>query len=305
MAKEITNTAASVHARLLNQARAGSRSFNDLLQLYAMERFLHRLSRTRHADRFVLKGALLMRVWDTTMFRTTRDIDLLARVSNEVAVLEGVVREACAASVDPDGLQFDPTSVRGETIVEDADYPGVRVTFGGTLGNARLDMQIDVGFGDTITPAPQELDFPTLLPMAGTRLLAYPPETVVAEKFQVMLFRAEANSRLKDFHDVWWISRHFAFDGDQLAAAIRATCAKRGTEIPAEPTALTKEFGSIADKRTQWRVFRKRFGTTNCPEEFEVVVEELRAFLTPVIAAARSGNPVRLRWDAAGSWTAV
>ena len=145
MAKEITNTAASVHARLLNQARAGSRSFNDLLQLYAMERFLHRLSRTRHADRFVLKGALLMRAWDTTMFRTTRDIDLLARVSNEVAVLEGVVREACAASVDPDGLQFDPTSVRGETIVEDADYPGVRVTFGGTLGNARLDMQIDVG----------------------------------------------------------------------------------------------------------------------------------------------------------------
>jgi len=120
-----------------------------------------------------------------------------------------------------------------------------------------------------------------------------------------MLFRAEANSRLKDFHDVWWISRHFAFDSDQLAAAIRATCAKRGTEIPAEPTALTKEFGSIADKRTQWRVFRKRFGRTNCPEEFEVVVVELRAFLVPVIAAARSGNLARLRWDAAGSWKAV
>jgi hypothetical protein len=166
MAKEITNTAASVHARLLNQARAGSRSFNDLLQLYAMERFLHRLSRTKHADRFVLKGALLMRAWDTTMFRTTRDIDLLARASNEVAVLEGVVREACTAS----------------------------------------------------------------------------------------------------------------------------------------PTALTTEFGSIADKRTQWRVFRKRFGTTNCPEEFEAVVQALRAFLAPVIAAARSGNATRLRWDPARGW---
>ena len=250
MTREITNTAASVHARLLNQARVGSRSFNDLLQLYAMERFLHWLSRTSHADRFVLKGALLMRAWDPSMFRTTRDIDLLARVSNEISVLRGVVRDACSASVDADGLQFDAASIRGETIVEDADYPGVRVTFGGTLGNARLDMQIDVAFGDTITPAPQELDFPTLLPMAGTRLLAYPPETVVAEKFQVMLLRAEANSRLKDFHDVWWISRHFTFDGDELVAAIRATCAKRGTEIPARPTALTKEFGSIADRRT-------------------------------------------------------
>jgi len=305
MAKQGTNTAASVHARLLDQARAGSRSFNDLLQLYAMERFLHRLSRTRHADRFVLKGALLMRAWDTSLYRTTRDIDLLARSPNEVAVIEGVVRDACAAAVDPDGLVFDAKSVRGETIVEDADDPGVRVIFGGTLGNARLDMQIDVGFGDTITPAPQELDFPTLLPMAGTRMLAYPPDTVVAEKFQVMLFRAEANSRLKDFHDVWWISRHFAFDGDHLASAIRATCERRGTEIPAEPAVLTAEFGSIADKRTQWRAFRKRFGTTNCPEEFEAVVRALRAFLAPVIAVARSGSATRLRWDPARGWTGI
>lgn len=305
MAKQGTNTAASVHARLLDQARAGSRSFNDLLQLYAMERFLHRLSRTRHADRFVLKGALLMRAWDTSLYRTTRDIDLLARSPNEVAVIEGVVRDACAAAVDPDGLVFDAKSVHGETIVEDADDPGVPVISGGTLGNARLDMQIDVGFGDTITPAPQELDFPTLLPMAGTRMLAYPPETVVAEKFQVMLFRAEANSRLKDFHDVWWISRHFAFDGDHLASAIRATCERRGTEIPAEPAALTAEFGSIADKRTQWRAFRKRFGTTNCPEEFEAVVGALRAFLAPVIAVARSGSATRLRWDPARGWTGI
>ena len=174
MAKEITNTAASVHARLLNQARAGSRSFNDLLQLYAMERFLHRLSRTRHADRFVLKGALLMRAWDTSMFRTTRDIDLLARVSNEVAVLEGVVREACSASVDPDGLQFDAASVRGETIVEDADYPGVRVTFGGTLGNAQTPLQAVMNVatvGTTIAPASVKL---TLWDANGTQYVVAP-----------------------------------------------------------------------------------------------------------------------------------
>ena len=303
MAKEITNTAASVHARLLSYAHARSRSFNELLLLYAMERFLHRLSQTKHAKHFVLKGALLMRAWDTTMYRTTRDIDLLARMSNEVTVLEGVLREACVAEVNPDGLAFDAKSVRGETIVEEADYPGVRVTFGGRLGNARLDMQIDIGFGDTITPAPQELDFPTLLPMPGTRMLAYPPETVIAEKFQVMLFRAEANSRLKDFHDVWWIARHFAFDGDQLAAAIRTTCAKRGTEIPAEPVALTTQFGSIAAKRAQWRVFRQRVGNTNSPEEFEVVVRELRDFLTPVLASIRSGQSTDLRWDPVRGWT--
>lgn len=275
MAKAITNVAASVHARLLRQARGGSRSFNDLLQLYAMERFLHRLSRTPHANRFVLKGGLLLRAWDTATFRTTRDIDLLGRGSNEIMVLEGVMRDACSAAVDPDGLQFDSASVRGETIVEDADYPGVRVTFDGSLGNARLDMQVDVGYGDTVTPEPQELEFPTLLPMAGTRLLAYPPETVVAEKLQVMIFRAEA---------------------------IRATCAKRGTDIPEMPTVLTQDFGANADKRTQWRAFRRRFGTTGCPEEFETVIALLRVFLVPVIATVRSGQPTRLRWDPLGGW---
>jgi hypothetical protein len=234
MAKEITNTAASVHARLLNQARAGSRSFNDLLQLYAMERFLHRLSRTKHADRFVLKGALLMRAWDTTMFRTTRDIDLLARASNEVAVLEGVVRDACAAAVDPDGLAFDAKSVRGETIVEDADYPGVRVTFGSTLGNARLDMQIDVGFGDTITPAPQELDFPTLLPMAGSSVVV----PLVASRHNHVRFFTVGGEGFEHYPPPH--AAHCTADrcpGDQGSARVPARCreapARAGRDDPA------------------------------------------------------------------------
>lgn len=302
MAKAINNTAASVHARLLNLSRSASRSFNDILQLYAMERFIHRLSRTQHADKFILKGALLLRAWDATLFRTTRDIDLLALISDEREGIAAVMRDACAAVVEPDGLRFDSASVRAERIVPSADHPGVRITFAGVLGGARIDMQIDVGFGDTVTPAPQELDFPALLPMTGTRLRAYPPETVVAEKFQVMVFRDESNSRMKDFHDIWWISRRFMFEGDQLAAAIRATCATRRTQIPAAPRALTRPFGANAQRRAQWSAFRKRLGTTDCPEDFEVVVAELRVFLTPVLAAARSGVVSAIRWDPRGPW---
>ncbi|MBU3729008.1 MAG: nucleotidyl transferase AbiEii/AbiGii toxin family protein [Phycisphaerales bacterium] len=138
MAREITNTSASVHARLLNVARGSARPFSDLLQAFAMERFLCRLARTPHADRFVLKGAMLMRAWDPLLFRTTMDIDLLARVPNSIATLERIMRDACDSAVEPDGIRFDPTSVQGETIIEDADYSGIRLTFVGMLGKAPL-----------------------------------------------------------------------------------------------------------------------------------------------------------------------
>lgn len=303
MAKGITNTSASVHARLLNVARSGSRPFRELLQMFAMERFLHRLGKTRHADRFVLKGAMLMRAWDPLMFRTTMDIDLHARLPNDIAVLEAVARDTCTTAVGPDGLRFDPSAVRGETIIEDADYSGVRLTLGGMLGKALIPMQIDVAFDDAITPGPQPIELPSILNMPGTRLLAYPPETVVAEKLQVMLFRAEANSRMKDFHDVWWISRHFSFDGLTLARAIATTCTRRRTEVPAEPTALSGMFANDPARRALWRVFRSRIATTECPTDFGEVIVQLRRFLSPVVTAVRSGEPLRQSWDSARGWT--
>ncbi len=195
--------AASVHARLMNIARAQGRSFNDLLQLYAMERFLHRLSRSSHGSRFTLKGALMLRVWNPATYRTTRDIDLLGRLSNAVDAVAEVVRDICRQEVDPDGLEFDAETVRGESIIEDGDYQGVRIGFRGSLGGARADMQIDVGFGDEVTPSPAEIEFPVLLANPAPRLIGYPPETTIAEKFEVMLKRGLANSRMKDFHDIW------------------------------------------------------------------------------------------------------
>jgi len=302
MARRPTNTAASVHARLLNQARAGSRSFNDLLQLSAMERFLYRLSQSDHAGQFVLKGAMLLRVWDQASYRTTRDIDLLGRISNETTVAESIVRDVCEQSVDPDGLEFDPASVRAEVIVEDADYSGVRVTFQGTLGNARISMQLDIGFGDRVTPDPREVEIPALLEMPPARLRAYPPETVVAEKFQVMLQRAEANSRMKDFHDIWWLSRRFDFSGATLTKAIRITCAHRGTPVPAEPLVFTPAFAQSSAKAAQWSAFRKRLSPTDCPERFEELVGEVVRFLRPAVSAVHRSAPFDDRWPAGGPW---
>lgn len=296
------NVAASVHARLLNQARPGGRSFNDLLQLYAMERFLYRLSVSEHADRFVLKGAMLLRMWDQTSYRTTRDIDLLGRVSNEPDVIKSIVRDVCDQEVDTDGLLFDPASVQSEAIAEDADYSGVRVVFRGTLGNARLSMQLDIGFGDRITPAPVTVEFPVLLAMPAARLQTYPPETVVAEKFQVMLQRAEANSRMKDFHDIWWIASRFDFTGRTLAEAIRVTCSHRDTPVPADPTAFNTGFAQNPSKIAQWKAFRKRLNPTDCPETFEELMEQVARFLRPVTSSVHQSVDFDQRWSAGGPW---
>ena len=298
-----TNIAASIHARLLNHARGASRPFSDILQLYAMERFLHRLSRTTHANCFVLKGALLLRAWDPLLFRTTRDIDLLGQIANQIDSLERAIRDACLAVVHDDGLTFDAATVRGESIIEDADYPGVRLTFDGSLGKARIAMQIDVGFGDIVTPSAVQSEFPTLLDMPGPRLLAYPPETVTAEKVQVMLFRAEANTRLKDFHDLWWISRHFPLECTTLVDAIRATCTQRDTEIVAQPIALTSEFAAIPDRRARWRAFRARIEPTRCPRSFDELIAQLQTFLLPVLATA-TGQPLNFpSWIPTKGWS--
>lgn len=295
--------AASVHARLLNRARSSERSFNDLVHLYAMERFLYRLSKSLHAEKFILKGALLLRVWDPASYRTTRDIDLLGRVANEIKTVASIVQDLCRQAVEPDGLIFDPATVRGETIVEEADHSGIRIAFRGALGNTRLSMRIDVGFGDTVTPGAQEVEFPTFLDMPAPRLKAYPPETTVAEKLQVMLRLGEANSRMKDFHDIWWLARTFTFDGSTLAQAIAATCERRGTPVLAQPTALMPRFGANPSKTAQWRAFRRRLAPTDCPEEFAAVVEQVTRFLQPVLEALSRGAAFKQAWPPTGPWT--
>lgn len=204
--KNVSNLAASVQARLQNQARATKRPFQELLQYYAMERFLYRLSMTPHRARFLLKGALMLHVWDAPLARATKDLDFLGRLDNSLENLERVVREVCTADVEPDGMVFDPTTVKTERIKEDADYEGVRVRFVGLLGKARVAMQIDVGFGDVVTPGAVDITYPALLDFPAPSLSGYPRETVVAEKFQAMVYLRTLNSRMKDFYDVWLLA---------------------------------------------------------------------------------------------------
>lgn len=302
-ARYITNMAASVRQRLLDKARASKRPFNELLQHYAMERFLYRLSKSEHADRFVLKGALLLRIWDAPTVRPTKDIDLLGRTSNAPEALEAIIREVCQLTVEDDGLEFDSDRVSGEAIAEEADYAGVRLRFRGKLGTARVMMQVDVGFGDIVTPEPTMVAFPTLLGHDEPKLLAYPREAVIAEKFQVILYRGVLNSRLRDYYDIWLLSKSYPFSGSKLAEAIKRTCSQRETPIVERPVGLSSEFAQDEARRTQWKAFRRKSKLDQAPEALGPLVEDVALFLGPIAKALSQGREFEHAWDPPGPWT--
>ena len=201
------NQAASVRDRLSKLGRARNEDPNFVLNRYAMERFLYRLSRSAHEPKFVLKGAMLFTVWSGHPHRATKDIDLLGTGAPDLTRLAQIFRDVCSVTVEDDGLSFDAASVTTTRIKEDADYEGVRVQFSGTLGTALLNLQVDIGFGDAVTPAPATVDFPALLEFPPARVRAYPRETVVAEKLEAMVFLGLANSRMKDFFDLAFLAR--------------------------------------------------------------------------------------------------
>jgi hypothetical protein len=273
-----------------------------VLEYYAMERFLYRLARSPHAGRLVLKGALMFRVWGAPASRPTRDIDLLARLENTVEAVVPVFREVCALAVEPDGMVFDPASVAGASIKDAADYAGVRVTFLGTLQNARVNMQVDIGFGDVVTPGPILTNYPTLLALPAPRLSGYPRETVVAEKFEAMVKLGLVNSRMKDFYDLWLLARRFDFDGPTLAEAVARTFAHRRTAIVPLPFALTPAFAADPSKRAQWKGFVRKARLDDPPVELAMVTGELGPFLVPVAEAVAAGAPFDRKWQAPGPW---
>ncbi len=294
------NVPASVRQRLLNRAKNEERPFSELLQYYAMERFLYRLSKAACARRFILKGALMLRAWHSPEFRPTMDIDLLGMTSNEEARIIAQIQEVLAVEVAPDGLDFEGSSLQAGPITEDADYEGIRIRFRGALDSARIDMQIDIGFGDAIFPEPQELELPTMLEGPAAKLLCYSRESVIAEKFETMLKHGELNSRMKDFYDIWLLSTQFFFEGARLSEAIRQTLERRGTELPLEIPAFTVEFAT--GKQTQWMAFRKRLRQTSVPVSFAEVVDAVRAFLDPIVSGMASRPPTPMKWTAPGPW---
>jgi hypothetical protein len=300
----VKNLAASVHARLQNRARAEKRPFQELLQYYAMERFLYRLSMSSYRERFILKGALMLHVWQAPLSRATKDVDLLGRFDNSLESMTRAVREMCETDVEPDGMLFDPGTVRAQRIKEDADYEGVRVRFVGFLGKAQAPMQIDVGFGDVVTPGSEKITYPSLLDFPAAKLAGYTRETVVAEKFHAMVYLRTANTRMKDFHDVWLLAKHFPFDGQILAKAVSATFAHRDTVIDVNPIAFTPEFTEQATTVAQWTAFRSRLAIDAVPEHLPVIIEALVDFLLPVARACQGAGvaPFTERWLPGGPW---
>jgi len=301
--QEPSNLTASIRQRLLNLAHERKEEFQLILVRYAAERLLYRLSKSPHADQFVLKGALLFQLWTGQPHRATLDLDLLGQGDDDVARFEGIFREVGATAVEDDGLLFLPDQVHGEEIREDQRYAGVRIHGTVKLGTARIPLQIDIGFGDAVTPKPQKVQYPSLLGLPTATMRAYPKQTVVAEKFEAMVSLGIANSRMKDFYDIWVLSSEFQFDGDVLAKAIRATFERRGTAIPAQPpVAFTPEFSSDRSKAAQWRAFVSRGRLVAHPPPFGIVIEKVASFIWPLAQAIQQGRSFARKWPAGGPW---
>jgi hypothetical protein len=293
----------SVHTRLIRHAQSLGLDSNFVLTRFAIERFLYRLSCSRHSKRFVLKGALLLLVWFGETFRPTRDADLLALGDLSDDALAMILEETCAIEVEPDGIIFEASTIQVTAIRPEDIYGGRRVTLLARLGSARIHLQVDVGLGDASVPEPEWLDYPSLLDLPRPRLRAYRPETVIAEKTQAMVQLGTNNSRMRDFFDVYMLIQRESFGIEMLVAAIRATFERRRTAIPSGlPTALTPTFARMPDKRTQWAGFLRKNHLSSIPEDLETVLETLTKFLEPVFQSASRNEISNSVWRPGGPW---
>jgi hypothetical protein len=293
----------SVQARLVRRAQALDVDPNLILVRYAMERLLYRLSRSGHAERFVLKGGLLLLVWLGEGIRPTRDADLLGYGDLDAAALLRTFVEICAVDVEPDGLVFDTAAVQVASIRTEDFYGGQRVTLLARLDSARIRVQVDVGIGDAVVPEPDWIDYPSLLDLPRPRLRAYHPETAIAEKVHAMVVLGSKNSRMRDFFDVHVLAMRGSFLGERLTAALRSTFARRRTAIPTEtPLALTSAFATIEGKGAQWTGFVRRSRLASAPPDLASVITAISGFLGPVLVAARDGHRFPATWQAGGPW---
>jgi len=299
------NVPASIRERLRNLARPDGSDFNLLLAAFATERFLYRLSQSKHAEHFVLKGARLFALWSRKPHRPTRDLDLLGFGDPSAKALEKVIREICRMEVTLDGLIFDAQSIQVEENRVEHEYNGQRIRLVANLENARIPLQIDIGFGDAITPEPQQAEYTALLSsLPAPFIRVYPAETVVAEKLQAMVSLDVLNTRMKDFYDLCVLSRTFDFEGSTLCRAIHATFERRKTDIPNEvPACLLETFPRRSDKRDLWAVFLRRASLPDVPEnDFVAVHRELIEFLSLPLFAAAQPSDFQKRWTVGKGW---
>ncbi len=297
------NVAHSIFQRLLNRAKANNEDFNLLLSRYGMERFLYRLSVSSFSDQFILKGASLFLVWMKQNYRVTRDADFLGFASPDLQGLAEKFRNICSVDCDNDGMVYHTDTLKVEEIRESQEYAGVRVTLVGFLNQARIPLQIDIGFGDAITPAPEEIEYPTLFESPSPRLKAYPRYTVVAEKLEAMVHLGMANSRMKDFYDIWLLLTLFPFEGSVLRAAVKNTFRRRGTSLPSgTPFAFTSDFYEDQQKEIQWNAFIKKAKPTVRVNDLSMVIGEIFKFLQPVIDSFQSKSGFEKEWLPEQGW---
>lgn len=265
----------------MNLARERGQVFDLLLTRYALERLLYRLSISQHRNRFILKGAMLVTTWFEDPHRPTRDLDLLGFGESSAESMLATWKDICSIPAD-DGITFDGNGLRASPIREDMEYGGFRLRTTATIARARISVTVDIGFGDAVEPGPEEIDLPVLLDLPAPHLRAYTRETVIAEKFHAMVTLGRTNSRMKDFYDVWMLSKTHEFDRERLAQAIVSTFKRRGTEIPqALPDAFTPEFFRDPSKLQQWAAFVRDLAGEQ--PSFETVVSELAAFMGPFV----------------------
>jgi predicted nucleotidyltransferase component of viral defense system len=295
--------ARSVQVRLAKHAKAIGVDPNLVLTRYAVERFLYRLSRSPYAERFVLKGGLLLLVWLGETIRPTRDADLLGFGDLSDHSLMRIFAEVCSVEVEQDAMTYAADSIRLEPIRAEDAYGGRRITLQAGIGAARLRVQVDIGIGDVVTPEPRWLEYPSLLDLPRPRLRAYPPETAIAEKVHAMVSLGSRNGRMRDFFDIDAIIQRTAFESAPLIAATRATFDRRKTALPELlPLALTAAFAAVPDKRAQWQAFRTRSGATGAPETLDEVIERLAVFFSPLFASASEGALLNAIWPPGGPW---
>ena len=278
--------AQSIHDRLLRRARQRGEDFNRLLNRYAIERFLYRLSRTPAAERICLKGALLFELWFHAFYRPTADADFLGLGPKNAETLARDLRAACGVE-SADGMRFDPDSIRIEEIREDARYGGLRAKLIGTLGTARCPVLLDFGYGDAVTPGMEESPFPVVLDdLPAPRLRLVPRATVAAEKLEAIVHLGMANTRLKDYFDLRALANEGQVAAPLLGQAVAATFRRRGTPIPTEtPLGLSDEFAKDSGKQKQWLAFLRKNRLDAPP--LRDVVAEIRKFAQNAFRLAR------------------
>ncbi len=298
-----SDLAASVAARLLNRAKQTGDDYQTMLTSYCLERFLYRLGASDHRDHFVLKGAMLLRLWSERPYRATLDLDLLRRGDGAFEAIRDDLRAIVVTPAPPDAVRFDGDRIRIEAIRAEDEYAGTRASLPAHCGKARLVLQIDLGLDDAVWPAPQACTYPTLLDFPPPELLAYPREAVVAEKFEAMVVLGDRNSRIKDFFDLHYLASRFEFDRATLAEAVRRTFERRHTPIPEEPPiALTPEYWENPSRPAQVRAFARR-ARIAVPDEFAADCARIfDAFLAPVLEDLRVGASRAGTWRAGGPW---